>query len=33
MNNLITKRLASRIVRDPAQRAVITALVDIEEAA
>ncbi|MDQ3539498.1 MAG: hypothetical protein M3440_02320 [Chloroflexota bacterium] len=31
MNNLITNRLASRIVRDPAQRAVLTALVDHAE--
>ncbi len=28
MNNLITSRLDSRIVRDPAQRAVITAMAD-----
>ncbi len=33
MNNLIAARLASRIVRDPAQRAVITALVDTHDAA
>ena len=28
MNNLLASRLASRVVRDPIQRAVITALVD-----
>jgi len=33
MNNLLASRLSSRIVRDPFQRAVIIALVGIEEAA